>query len=112
MCARNFDFSEEFEALFYGLTPSNCPLPCTTVSTETKHTSTIDEDFGFAVSFEKTVEVRFKSKHEQVLIINVPHFMTEDLSSLVVEVTKTEMVTPTFEGFLSDVSILVDEAYL
>ena len=38
--------------------------------------------------------------------------MIEDLSSLVVEVTKTEMVTPTFEGFLSDVSILVDEACL
>ena len=57
MCARNFDFSEEFEALFYGLTPSNCPLPCTTVSTETKLTTTIDEDFGFGVSFEKTVEV-------------------------------------------------------
>ena len=35
-----------------------------------------------------------------------------DLLSLVVQVTKTEMVTPTFEGFLSDVSILVDEACL
>ena len=41
--------------------------------------------------------------------MNVPHFMI-DLLSLGVQVTKTEMVTPTFEGFLSDVSILVDEA--
>ena len=50
-------FSEEFNALFYGFTPSNCSLPCTTVSTETKLTSTSDEDLGFAISFEKTVEV-------------------------------------------------------
>ena len=56
-------FLEELEALFYGYIPSDCPLPCTTVSTETKFTSSIDGDLGFVVSFEKIVEVNIRHQN-------------------------------------------------
>ena len=47
------------EGLFNGVTTSNCPLPCTTISTETRHTQDFSDGFlGFAVSFQNTVEVK------------------------------------------------------
>ena len=45
------------ESLMYGIAPSSCPLPCTTFSTETKHTSDIGGYLGFGVTFQQTVEV-------------------------------------------------------
>ena len=43
--------------LYVGAAPSDCPLPCTTFSTETRRISDMDEYLGFAVIFENNVEV-------------------------------------------------------
>ena len=45
--------------LFTGVTASDCPLPCTTFSTETRSTSDTP-GLGFAVTFQSTVEVNTK----------------------------------------------------
>ena len=40
-----------------GLEPSDCPLPCSIVSTEAKLASTFDSALGFGLHFMKTAEV-------------------------------------------------------
>ena len=43
--------------LFFGVDPSDCPLPCKTFSTEVKYFYQSDEHLGISLSFLSTVEV-------------------------------------------------------
>ena len=53
--------SHQLGRLILGLDISNCPLPCTTISTEAKLTNKFASDSsGFALQFQKSVEVRAK----------------------------------------------------
>merc|ERR1712222_78711 len=61
--------------LFSGIATSDCPLPCTTISTEAKLTDKYEHvNPGFGLQFQQTVEV-----------------------------TSTKMMTPTLSSFLSEV---------
>ena len=73
-----------------GLEPSDCPLPCSIVSTEAKLASTFDSALGFGLHFMKTAEVTSDKKIPQ--------------SFLIFQVSTTRLMTPTLSGFLSDVS--------
>ena len=52
------------ERLFAGTAPSDCPLPCTTFSTETRRISYVDGYLGFGVTFENIVEVENKVHYQ------------------------------------------------
>ena len=46
------------DTLFQGVQSSDCPLPCTTVSTESKLTNVIDPGYvGIGLTFVQTVKV-------------------------------------------------------
>ena len=47
----------ELQRLSQGMDTSNCPLPCTTFSTETKLANKINDGLGFALELKQTVEV-------------------------------------------------------
>ena len=49
--------------LFLGIAKSDCPLPCTTISTEAKITDKFEHvEPGFILQFPQTVEVRFSNR--------------------------------------------------
>ena len=49
--------------LVLGMATSDCPLPCTTISTETRLTDkSVRESFGFAFQFQQAVQVRKTTK--------------------------------------------------
>ena len=50
-------FSGKLENLYLGSDSSDCPLPCTTFSTEVKISSEVDEYLGFGLNFLSTVQV-------------------------------------------------------
>ena len=82
--------------LFYGDDQSDCPLPCSTISTETRLSN---QQVGLApgaimVSFENTVEVKFG----KFFCLFVPHNVLFFL-----KVTVTKMMKPTLATFLSEV---------
>ena len=49
--------SGKLENLYLGSDSSDCPLPCTTFSTEVKISSEVDEYLGFGLNFLSTVQV-------------------------------------------------------
>ena len=52
--------SYQLGRLFLGIANSDCPLPCTTISTEAKITDKFEHvEPGFILQFQQTVEVRF-----------------------------------------------------
>ena len=70
-----FFFPAQIPNLFYGDEQSDCPLPCTTISTETRLSY---QQVGLApgaimVSFDHTVEVRFDKKG--ILVSFLPGFI-------------------------------------
>ena len=52
-------FSGTLQTLFYGVQSSDCPVPCTSISTETKLVvaSNIDRTLGLGLFFHQTVQV-------------------------------------------------------
>ena len=52
-----FLLSAKLGNLFFGVDPSDCPLPCKTFSTEVKYFYQLDEHLGISLSFLSTVEV-------------------------------------------------------
>ena len=52
-----FLLSVKLDNLFFGVDPSDCPLPCKTFSTEVKYSDESDQQFGIYLSFLPTVEV-------------------------------------------------------
>ena len=52
-----FLLSAKLGNLFFGVDPSDCPLPCKTFSTEVKYFYQSDEHLGISLSFLSTVEV-------------------------------------------------------
>ena len=47
----------ELNRFFYGVEASDCPLPCTTFSTDTKLANKANDGLGFVLEFQQTVEV-------------------------------------------------------
>ena len=47
----------ELQRLSYGMETSDCPLPCTTISTDAKLANKMNDGLGFALEFKQTVEV-------------------------------------------------------
>ena len=54
----------ELNRVFYGVETSDCPLPCTTFSTDTKLANKANDGLGFALEFQQTVEVSRGEKKE------------------------------------------------
>ena len=96
-------FSVQIGQLFYGLDPPDCPLPCRTFSTEIKFSSKWDELVGFGLYFLPTVEV---DKVPLLVILSISCDCTKNE-----KVTKTEMMTPTFVNFMSDVRYISKTFY-
>ena len=66
----SFDQSYQMGGLFFGIEASDCPLPCTTVSTEAKLVNEYENsEFGFGLGFHQTVEVRM-ILHDQCISAN------------------------------------------
>ena len=103
--------------LFFSVTASDCPLPCTTFSTETRRTSGFDGSLGFAVTFQSTVEVNTENTliKGAALILGVRKGRKLETFAespkvfihLFVKVTQTVMMTPTLIGIMSDVRFAI-----
>ena len=55
----------ELSRVFYGIETSDCPIPCTTISTDTKLSNTIADQQGFAIEFQQIVQVSIGFVHPQ-----------------------------------------------
>ena len=64
--------AQQISNLFYGDDQSDCPLPCTTISTETRLSyqqgEVIEGQRGILLSFDRTVEVRLDKKGDFDLV--------------------------------------------
>ena len=57
-------FPAELSGLISGVQPSDCPLPCATVSTEIQPANENEEKLGFQLLFQQRVQVRGKKSFE------------------------------------------------
>ena len=61
----------ELQRLSQGMDTSDCPLPCTTFSTDTKLANKINDGRGFALEFKQTMEVSWVDIKVQKISFNM-----------------------------------------